>query len=66
MWSMLKNHLHLKCTDLNKNTYQRFSDEGILFVSIAHITYSCITCEKCVFDKQDGNFCDVRNLWMDS
>ena len=56
------NNLHLKCTDLDKNTYQSFSgDKHFICQYCSH--YSCITCEKQVYDKQHGIFCDGCNLW---
>ena len=66
--TLCSNHLHLKFADLNKNTYQSFSgDEDFTCQYCSH--YSSITCEKHVYDKQDGTFCDGRNLsthrWCD-
>ena len=57
------NHLHLKCTDLNKNTYQSFSGDGD-FICQYCSHYLCITCEKHAYDKQDGIFCVGCNLWI--
>ena len=49
------NHLHLKGTDLNKNTYQSFSgDKDFICQYCSH--YSCITCEQHAYDKQDRIF----------
>ena len=36
------NCFRLKCTDLNKNTYQSFSGDKVLFVSIAHTNHALL------------------------
>ena len=60
--TLCSNHLHLKCIDLNKNAYQSFSgDKDFICQYCSH--YPCITCQKHVYDKQDGFFCDGCNLW---
>ena len=60
--TLCSNHLHLKRTDLNKNTYHSFSgDKDFIFQYCSHC--SRITCEKHVHDKQDEIFCDACNLW---
>ena len=56
------NPLHLEQKDLNKNNFKRFSgDKNFICQYCSHC--SCITCEKHVYDKQDGIFCDDCNLW---
>ena len=56
------NHLHLKCTGLNKNTYQSLSGyKDFICQYCSH--YSCTTSDKHVYDKQGGTFCDGWNLW---
>ena len=60
--TLSSNHLHLKCTDLKKNTYQSFSgDKDFICQYCSH--YPCISYEKHVYDKLDGIFCDGCNLW---
>ena len=56
------NHLHLKCTGLIKNTHQSFSGDKD-FICHYCSRYSCTTCEKHMYDNQDGNFYYDCNLW---
>ena len=63
VWCTLSsNHLHLKCTDLNKNTYHNFSGDKD-FICQYCSQYSGISCEKHVYDKKGGIFCDGCDLW---
>ena len=60
--TLCSNHLHLKCTDLNKNSYQSFSGDKDFICQYCSY-YSCITCEKHVYYKQHGTVKTARRSY---
>ena len=53
---------HLTCTGSNENNCQSIKgDKDFICQYCSH--YLRITCEKHVYDKQGGIFCDGYNLW---
>ena len=48
--NLCKKVLHLKCTELNKSQFQSFQKGKLPFSSIYCTNYSCLKCDKHIYD----------------
>ena len=53
-----KKVLHLKCTQLTKSQFQSYQKGKLLFNCIYCTNYSCLKCDKHIYDNIDSVCCD--------
>ena len=56
--------LHLKCTLITNNDYSLYKSGEKDFVCQYCSDFRCISCNKHVYDKQEGIFCDGHYFWV--
>ena len=56
--------LHLKRTGLTKQNYTAYKKGKKDYVCLFCLDYKCIICDRYVYDRQGGVFCDGCQLWI--
>ena len=56
--NLCKKVLHLKCTELTKSQFQSYQKGKLLFNCIYCTNYSCLKCDKHIYDNVDSVCCD--------
>ena len=62
--NLCKKVLHLKCTELTKSQFQSYQKGKLLFNCIYCTNYSCLICDKHIYDNVDSVCYDKCNKWI--
>ena len=57
--------LHLSCALISKQQYKNYSNENKDFICQYCEDYTCLACNKHVYDWQEGVLCDCCEQWID-
>ena len=63
--NLCKKVLHLKCTELTKSQFQSYQKGKLLFNWIYCTNYSCLKCDKHIYDNVNSAYCNKCDKWID-
>ena len=62
--NLCKKVLHLKYTELTKSQFQSYQKGKLLFNCVYCTNYSCLKCDKHIYDNVDSVCCDKCDKWI--
>ena len=58
------NSLHIKCSTVDNREFLSYKNGKKDFICQYCTDYSCLKCDKHVYDRQPGILCNICNLWV--